>query len=383
MPFVFPSTQVFTRKFQLPCKRCCQVFYYPFSREYYKSMKLCRFYPVLVAAKKPNHVQENTSGELQDANSFFQSTNQAQNYSETRRNPFQREQLSTPLPNHNDRGRKKRKPHSLQTRKKISQSLRGRSLSMETRKKISDSMKGKQFSPSHRIAISERMQGPLNPMYGRRMSAQTRLKISLSLRKCKQHESRKNDSTLDDSVTSEEKKNDMQLDKTMLHEKYQQVRESLHLEVDREGLELIGQPSWMNLDEGKKRKLKMIQKSAKKRLRQVSRDIDNLEELDESFLVDDNVAQKLEPKIEKVNTDNNSFMDAVTTESNSQVDDTLVKPGKKGLMNTCSSCGGKGIKACEFCVKKYGVRSSKCIHCYGSGIMFCTVCNGSGELLSK
>ncbi|GJD10921.1 hypothetical protein Gasu2_50850 [Galdieria sulphuraria] len=238
-------------------------------------------------------------------------------------------------------------------------------------------MKGKQFTPSHRIAISQRMQGPLNPMYGRRMSAQTRLKISLSLRKCKLENGR-NGSTSEKQPSDEENKNPVQVHKTMLHEKYQQVRDALHLEMDKEGLELIGESSWTYLDEGKKRKLKMIQKSVKKRLRQVSRDMDGLE-LDEGFLVDDFVAQKLEPKIERPNSSSPSMNPPTasnTTSSSATPLSSKANPTKKNA-STCESCGGRGIKACEFCVRKYGVRSSKCIKCYGSGIMFCAVCNGS------
>ncbi|GJQ10350.1 hypothetical protein GpartN1_g2141.t1 [Galdieria partita] len=383
MPFVLPTTQVQPRKYFLPCKRCFHSFCSPprLYRSMYgnRSLKLCRFYPVLLIERK----QGATPGEFQDTKSFFKSLNESQNLLETS-SPSNLD-LSTPSPVGG--GRKRRKPHSVQTKKKISQSLKGRSLSSETKKKISEAMKGKQFTPSHRIAISQRMQGPLNPMYGRRMSAQTRLKISLSLRKCKHEKGKKVDDPEKPVFNQENNtENPMQVDKTMLHEKYQQIRDSLHLEMDKEGLELIGESSWTYLDEGKKRKLKMIQKSVKKRLRQASRDMDGLE-LDEGFLVDDFIAKKLEPKVEKLSNSSSSSIVAPTeNNTNSSSSATPLssksKPSKRNS-STCESCGGRGIKACEFCVKKYGVRSSKCIKCYGSGIMFCNVCNGSGELLSK
>ena len=69
---------------------------------------------------------------------------------------------------------------SAETRKKLSESLKGRTLSEETRKKLSESQKGKQFSDETRKKISESNNGEKNPFFGKNHSAEARKKMSES-----------------------------------------------------------------------------------------------------------------------------------------------------------------------------------------------------------
>eukprot|EP00871_Galdieria_phlegrea_P004571 jgi/Galph1/5114/GphlegSOOS_G3718.1 len=353
------------------------------------SLKLYVFYPVLLTFGKHNSWKESRQEELGEAKSFLGSEQVPD------------VDLRSGLNSHNSKTSqngtsrsfrtRRRKPHSLQTRKKISQSLKGRSLSGETKKKISQSMKGKKFTASHRFALSQRMQGPLNPMYGKRMSAETKLKISRSIRKLRQQLPKVGEDRnyVNSKASNDEKGNNaenvvstsrsVEIRKA-LYEKYQDVLESLNLEDDKEGLELIGKPPLSKVDEGRKRKLKMIQKSVKKRLREVSSNTTAFE-LDEGILVDDNVAQKFDPKIEYKLADTEEGLSAeksssMASSSNPQNRKEVAQPN----MVTCQSCSGRGIKACDSCIGRHGIRSAKCTKCLGSGIMFCSSCNGSGEV---
>ena len=75
--------------------------------------------------------------------------------------------------------------HSDETRKKISESQKGKKgshHSKDTRKKISESMKGKKLSEEHRRKLSEAHKGKMTWNKGKHLSDDTRRKISESLK---------------------------------------------------------------------------------------------------------------------------------------------------------------------------------------------------------
>ena len=75
--------------------------------------------------------------------------------------------------------------HSVETRKKISESQKGKKgshHSKDTRKKISESMKGKKLSEEHRRKLSEAHKGKMTWNKGKHLSDDTRRKISESLK---------------------------------------------------------------------------------------------------------------------------------------------------------------------------------------------------------
>ena len=69
---------------------------------------------------------------------------------------------------------------SEETRRKMSESHKGRHLSEEARKKLSEAKKGRHLSEEHRRKISESKKGEKNPMYGKHRSDETRRKMSES-----------------------------------------------------------------------------------------------------------------------------------------------------------------------------------------------------------
>ena len=69
---------------------------------------------------------------------------------------------------------------SEETRKKMSESRKGKQFSEEHRRKISESRKGKHFSEEHRRNISESQKGENNHNYGKHFSEEHRRNISES-----------------------------------------------------------------------------------------------------------------------------------------------------------------------------------------------------------
>lgn len=79
---------------------------------------------------------------------------------------------------------------SEESRKKLSNSIKGRKLTDEHRRKISEAMKGKvswikgkEWSFSYKKKMSEARKGEGNPMFGRKHSTESRNKMRLSHRK--------------------------------------------------------------------------------------------------------------------------------------------------------------------------------------------------------
>lgn len=74
----------------------------------------------------------------------------------------------------------KGKQHSEEHRRKLSESLKGRTLSEDIRRKLSASHKGKVMSAEARIKMSESHKGENNPNYCKHLSEDTRKKLSES-----------------------------------------------------------------------------------------------------------------------------------------------------------------------------------------------------------
>lgn len=81
-------------------------------------------------------------------------------------------------------------PHTIETRKKISESLSGRALSESHKLRIANSlagkknhMKGKCHSVNTKNKMSKAKSGKSNPRFGKEVSLETRKKISESLKK--------------------------------------------------------------------------------------------------------------------------------------------------------------------------------------------------------
>ena len=72
----------------------------------------------------------------------------------------------------------KGKPRSAETRKKISEAKMGKTFSEETLKKMSDSQRGRKHSPETRKKMSAAQSGEKGHWYGKHLSPETRKKMS-------------------------------------------------------------------------------------------------------------------------------------------------------------------------------------------------------------
>lgn len=80
------------------------------------------------------------------------------------------------------KGKFKGMHHTNETKRKISESNKGRTFSAESRRKMSEAAKAKVLSEAHRRKISEATRGKNNPMYGKRHTDIQRKKMSESLK---------------------------------------------------------------------------------------------------------------------------------------------------------------------------------------------------------
>lgn len=47
---------------------------------------------------------------------------------------------------------------------------------------------------------------------------------------------------------------------------------------------------------------------------------------------------------------------------------------------SCANCGGSGFVECGGCTRAFGVASARCSVCFGAGAVFCDVCLGVGQV---
>lgn len=52
--------------------------------------------------------------------------------------------------------------------------------------------------------------------------------------------------------------------------------------------------------------------------------------------------------------------------------------GRQGSA-VCAACAGSGFVKCPHCVGAFGVISAKCGECFGAGAVFCPACQGAGR----
>ena len=76
----------------------------------------------------------------------------------------------------------KGKHRSEETKRKISETSKGKQLSEETKRKMSEAKKDKQLSEETKRKMSESRKGEKNPMYGKQLSEETKRKMSKSLK---------------------------------------------------------------------------------------------------------------------------------------------------------------------------------------------------------
>lgn len=235
-----------------------------------------------------------------------------------------------------------------------------KAMSPERRAKISAAMKGRKKSASHRENLRKRFVGRKNPMFGRKVSAETRAKISRSLSERKQ---RAADGDEDEAESQGE-----DADSSMEDWKQKALQSRL--------VESLQQsPS--------EKKLK------KKEAR------DDVEQTDLEALLDrvanldappENVAKMLmKTRINREATgkqSSRSFKGSVRQY-------TRMSSGRRNdendpkVYDNCGTCDGSGMVDCDKCVGAFGVVSSRCDNCCGIGSVYCQACEGVGQIIEN
>jgi len=105
------------------------------------------------------------------------------------------------------------KPHSEETKRKISEALKGeknhnygKPPSQETRRKIGEAQKGKTLSEETKIKMSEARKGEKHPNYGKTFSEETRKKLSEAKKNMSEETRRKISEAQKGRIHSEETK---------------------------------------------------------------------------------------------------------------------------------------------------------------------------------
>ena len=200
-------------------------------------------------------------------------------------------------------------------------------------------MKGRRKSAEHRESLRRRFVGDQNPMYGRKLSAETRAKISHAMSTRRRGK----------KVNDEEKKSKLS---EALEVKNMSASTLKELKEKVENSRLIQSTALPPL--------------SRKRLtkKQKLRDKQEEEHLEE-----------LLKQVEELHTPPEAVVKAIAGSEKKRI----VKENKKEEKRKCSGCDGSGMNPCVDCVGTFGVVSSRCERCFGVGSVYCETCQGVGQ----
>ncbi|KAI0563875.1 Heat shock protein DnaJ cysteine-rich [Gracilaria domingensis] len=233
----------------------------------------------------------------------------------------------------------------------------------ETRKKISDALKGRRKSAEHRESLRRRFEGSQNPMYGRKRSAESRAKISRAMSakaKQKKSEQPQKPPVQEEAIDQlREKAMESRLITSVTTQPEKRVRKRVvHDEIEAAHVDRILKRV-AKLEKPPESVVRTLNSNREKRLRRANqrRIANNSKEL----VVDEKTSQVSHPQ-----------PDAKTKSKTS--------PAKNKSIAKCSVCNGTGLMQCPRCITS-GISSSRCQLCYGAGGVFCDTCNGVGVVL--
>lgn len=212
-------------------------------------------------------------------------------------------------------------------------------MSPEARAKISAALKGRRKSDQHRENLRRRFGGDQNPMYGRKLSAESRAKISRALIARKQKKA------------GEEKK-ERGLDKAVIEGLREKAESSRLLDPSKEGRK---RPARRLVDEREAEEIDSI-----------------LERVARLDVPPENVVKAIRNNEKKKEVRRTAKEEGVP-------DDKDQLEGRE----KCAACDASGMVACPECVGSFGVASSRCETCFGAGVTFCETCEGAGSIESE
>lgn len=287
---------------------------------------------------------------------------------------------------------------------------KGAKMSDERKRKISEAMKGRAKSAEHKQKLSERLSGTNNPMYGRKVSDETRAKISLAVAASRAAKKAARDGVAADSIDvdgADADESDVEVlpISPELHDKVMRSRLIASLSKPKRTVEEIGEEAALDdllarVAAGK------LPPEAVKRMRNGVQDKAAKAEVDE---VEANVFVSAADASSDGKSGNDVSLKAGQSKSGRKRDSTttgaaiaaprpshgkLVRKVPKSKKNSvrrnvqgevvekmpkCGTCLGSGNVVCVHCVGRVGLASKHCSVCAGAAVTFCPQCLGTGE----
>jgi plasmid stability protein len=290
---------------------------------------------------------------------------------------------------------------------------RGRRMSEERRQKISAAMKGRSKSAEHRRKLSARFTGESNPMYGRKLSKETRARISsaLAASRAARKAAAMGGGGGGDGEGGEQSKE--QAVPPGLQEKALRSRFITSLsgptqseqELDEEAAldDLLARVAAGLLPPAAIQRMRHISQGNTSKV-DVTSSADKGDDEEKAVFVSAADASKAAPR--RKNSEDSPWAKvrgehrkrstpapaAIAAPRPEQINSGRKLSGKSAARRNalekghteelpkCPTCLGSGSVVCEHCVGQVGVPSRHCTVCAGAAVTFCPECLGAGEL---
>ena len=265
-----------------------------------------------------------------------------------------------------------RPPRSPETRAKISRALTGLVRSERFRQRVSERMRGRTLSEAHRLHLRQALAGEQNPLYGRRRTPEERKRIAEGVRRALIARAKAlglaDYITADGRVKSPRRKwTGTKLERNV---RLAILRRRLHSELDRE---VDAHIRLANSRAFTEEEIERLRAMVKKRHQRGGSDGDG-ELLDAvEGTASSSASAETSPPPPKASPASESAHRNGQGANSSPVERT-----SGNAKVPCATCRGDGVLPCAACVQRFGIRSNRCPQCLGSGIEFCRACDGIG-----
>lgn len=247
--------------------------------------------------------------------------------------------------------------------------------SAEHRENIGAALRGRRLSKAHREKLSARFSGENNPMYGRKLSKESRAKISESLRRARAEKEEKPER----GTGEDEKKKLSRRDRREVMESrlVTSMRKNALSEAEiTEEAVLDALLQRVASGECPPTAVKRVLEDARRKAESV--EAERQEESDVFVTAAEVAAEAEEEEVKTVVP----VAAPVAAPRPGKLKSGRKVSGKTNLRVgavTCGTCEGSGSVVCMKCVGQVGLASRHCEACSGAAVTFCPTCLGAGE----